>query len=78
MPSPQSAFASTETQRHVKPLRMIDGVRFEVVKATSLVLMLALSLTRIKKGVALDLSSQYVLQEFPVPVFFLARGFFIG
>lgn len=26
----QSTFASTETQRHVKPLRMIDEVCFEM------------------------------------------------
>ena len=26
----QNTFASTETQRHVKPLRMIDEVCFEV------------------------------------------------
>ena len=27
----QNTFASTETQRHVKPLRMIDEVCFEMV-----------------------------------------------
>ena len=38
MPPSQNTFASTETQRHVKPLRMIDEVCFEManIKQTRL------------------------------------------